>query len=249
VRRRPLLLGLAASGLVADHAATAQRARIPPGETYDLTFPPLQALNPEVPFGTLQPSAAQIRRAQEIIDASPRGPRPVDVAQSFVDRFARSDPEAISQWPAPKPWNPLVVAFFRATAIVANSDMIPWCAAFVNFCIERAGGSGSGSASSQSFLLSRFAHTREPRDGDLAIFTCFDTTSGESIGLGHVTFYRGARDGDRIAVVGGNQTANGHSSIISAADMHTGDRAIRRRVPIGALAPAVMRLNAYIRLA
>ena len=216
---------------------------------YHLAWPPFESLNPKVPFGYNKPTADQIKRADEIINSCPKGPRPIDVAQWFVDNFYEKEPLVISQWPKPAAWNPLIVDFFKDTSTPANSDMIAWCSAFANFCIHRSGRVGSRNASSQSFLQPIFKKTTVPEEGDLAVFTCFSPSDNSSLGLGHVTFFRAKVDDSHIHVVGGNQSKDGHSSIISETIMMTSDRAVKRHLPNGDYVPAIMRLNTYVRLA
>jgi uncharacterized protein (TIGR02594 family) len=212
---------------------------------YELTYPPFDALtNPET-FGYKTASEEEKEKARDIINGTPSGPRPIEVAQSFVDRLYIRDPRAISQWPAPESWNPLIVEFFRATSTPTNNDMIPWCAAFANWCLKRAGRNGSQSASSQSFLSKYFKRIKEPQAGDLAIFTCYDKSTKESLGIGHVAFFIEKLTGNRIRVVGGNQSQDGHYSIISDSECITIDREVRRKIH-GKYVPCVMRLNTYV---
>lgn len=211
-----------------------------------LTFPPISALDQPGLFGYKPATQAQIDKARLIVNNTPRGPAPIDIAKSFITRFSNTDAEAISQWPSPASWNPLVVEFFRSTNTKANNDMIAWCAAFANWCIERAGQAGSKSASSQSFLSRNFKKTDIPKRGDLAIFTCFDS-QGRSLGLGHVTFFESRVDDRRISVVGGNQSVHGHSSIISASSFPSYDRPVRRTVGSRRV-PCTMRLNTFVSL-
>lgn len=215
-------------------------------EIFDqLEYPPFDLIDAPTLMGNRPPTAEQIAKAKLIVNTTPKGPAPIDVAQSFVDRFYVSDPNAISQWPRPSNWNPLVVQFFGATSTKANNDMIAWCAAFANWCLERAGRDGSRSASSQSFLAPRFAKTKTPKRGDLAIWTCY-TEAGKSLGLGHVAFYKGPSDTRYIEVVGGNQSVNGHSSIVSAQRFPIYDRQVTRGVGGGKRVPCVMKFNTYV---
>jgi uncharacterized protein (TIGR02594 family) len=196
-----------------------------------LIFPPLDALDAPEPFGYATPTEEQKKKVSRIISTTPKGPRPVDIAQSFVDRFYKEDPEAISQWPAPASWNPLVAEFFSATAVRVDNDMIAWCAAFANWCIERSGRNGSRSAASQSFLSNKdFKTTNDPNIGDLVVFTCYDKLTGSSLGLGHIAFVREKPTNGRIKVIGGNQSTDGHLSIISEKYYATSDMNVRRRI-------------------
>lgn len=248
ISRRALILGVAAwsplcSLLRATDASTGQEEAV-----FDqLTYPPIEALDNPQPFGYNPPTEAQKQKAKDIINGTPKGPAPIDLAQSFVDRFYRSDPDAISQWPAPASWNPLIVEFFSATSIRANNDMIAWCAAFVNWCIERTSRNGSRSASSQSFISKDFKATQNPAPGDVAVFTCHDKQSDSSLGIGHVAFYKENLPNGRIRVVGGNQSSDRHSSIISESVFSIAATNVRRHVG-NEYVSCTMRLNTYIKI-
>jgi hypothetical protein len=138
----------------------------------------------------------------------------------------------------------LIAEFLKLTS---PRDPIPWCAAFFNFCICRNGGSGSSSASSQSFLLPAFAAVDRPQEGDVVIFTCFSEPKGQNVGLGHVAFFRRFLDEQHIVVVGGNQVTEGYSSIISEKTTLLGDQPVRRRLSTGAIVSMRMRLNTFVR--
>jgi len=216
------------------------------GPLDQLIYPPFGAIDAPQPFGYKPPTEKEKQRAEDIIKSTPKGPAPIDIAKSFFDRFYTTDPKTISQWPAPEAWNPLIVQFFSATTLKANNDMVAWCAAFANWCIERSGRKGSRSAASQSFLDKKnFKQTNDPAIGDLAVFTCYEKNTNKSLGLGHVAFVMHKPAGGRVKVLGGNQSADGHSSIISERDFMTGDRDVRRHVD-GKYVPCTMRLNTYI---
>jgi hypothetical protein len=214
---------------------------------YQLEYPPVTGPHGQHPQNRV-PNAVQIRRAAEIIAKTPTGPRPIDIAQTFVDRFYAKEPALISQLPPPAAQNPLIAKFFHDTSTPNDGDIVPWCAAFANFCIDRSGRIGSRSASSQSFLAAAFQKTNSPEEGDLAVFTCFSPSTGESLQLGHVAFYKDRIDGTHIKVLGGNQSTDEHSSIISETVMLTTDRPLRRHLSNGDYAPVIMRLNAFVSL-
>jgi hypothetical protein len=66
-----------------------------------LTYPTFGALSDPEKFGYQKPTQAQRDKADGIVNQTPKGPTPLAVARSFVERYAQSDPKAISQWPAP----------------------------------------------------------------------------------------------------------------------------------------------------
>jgi uncharacterized protein (TIGR02594 family) len=212
-----------------------------------LLFPDLATINEHRSRGESQPTDAQVQRAKQIIAATPVGPTPLDVAQSFIDRFGNSEPDIISQWPTPDAWNPLIVEFFSATNLRVSNDMIAWCAAFANWCLLRAGRSGSGDASSQSFLGDDFAKTDTPKVGDLVVFTSVDNRTNQSLGIGHVGFVKGPPDSGHVDVLGGNQSSDGHSSIISSKLFSTQPFAARRHVN-GSWVLCTMKICAYLRI-
>jgi uncharacterized protein (TIGR02594 family) len=189
----------------------------------------------------------EIKQARDILDLTPTGPHPIDIAQSFIDRYFERKPAVISQQPPPAPLNPLIAEFFEVTALYPLNDPIPWCAAFINFCIRRNGGAGSSSAWSQSFLPPAFDAVESPREGDLAVFTCFSPSTGKNIGLGHVAFFRRFEDERHIVVVGGNQATQGHSSIISEKILPVSDQPVKRRLSTGNVVSTKMRLNKFVR--
>jgi uncharacterized protein (TIGR02594 family) len=243
ITRRAAAFGIAGSVVLLRSARLA--AEDAPEPFNQLIYPPIEALDNPEPFGYQPATEDEINKAKLISEQTPKGPRPIDIAQSFVDRFYKSELNAISQWPAPSHWNPLIVEFFSATSYHANNDMIAWCAAFANWCLERAGKSGSRSAASQSFLSKDFEATKNPKPGDLAIFTCYDKASGKSLGLGHVTFFKSKISETYINVVGGNQSGDGHSSIISERPFFVADRDVGRHVGNNYVT-CTMRLNRYI---
>ena len=248
-RRKVILAALTAPYLVNANSSHAQDSANVVGESSDflqLPMPSIASLDDASLFGFKPATAAQIAKAQAIIDATPKGPTPFAIAQSFIERFYGKDNDAISQWPAPSNWNPLVKEFFTATSLRANDDMVDWCAAFVNWCIERNNKNGTDSAASQSFVNSgKFKKADKPEPGNLVVFTCYDKTTNKSLGIGHVCFLKEILGVSKIRVIGGNQSADGHSSIICERDFVTTPFEGRRHVD-GVYVPCIIRLNAYL---
>jgi len=92
----------------------------------------------------------------------------------------------------------------RTLRTVMNIDpmRIPWCAAFANAVLKKAGHEGTGSLMARSFL-SYGRKTWRPSKGDIVVFK-----RGRSRRSGHVGFYMGetVHAGVRyILVLGGNQ--------------------------------------------
>jgi len=246
--RRAFSWGLVSMPFVIPAASIADNLSDDLAAPFDqLIYPSFEDIDAPSKFGYKVADEKAKAKAADIIRQTPRGPRPIDVAQSFVDRFYKSDPAAISQWPPPDAWNPLIVEFFTATSLRANNDMIPWCAAFANWCIKRCNGLGSNNPSSQSFLGKEFKPTADPAVGDLAVFTCYDKRTHQSIGLGHVAFVREKPAGNHVKLVGGNTSADGHASIVCERYFRTDERSVRRRVD-ARWVECTMRLNTYIKV-
>jgi uncharacterized protein (TIGR02594 family) len=114
--------------------------------------------------------------------------------------------------------NPLIVRLFLSTKTRPQGDETAWCAAFVNWCLNRAGLKGTASASSQSFVKESWGNvvwrhdSRSPplmaQRGDIAVFRLrYDP------GHGHVGFFNGISHSqpNSIEVLGGNQL-RGHGA-------------------------------------
>ena len=95
--------------------------------------------------------------------------------------------------------NTRILEYFEATRYHARSDEVPWCAAFVCWCLE-----SSGVRSTRSARAADFAAWGEPGwlvPGAVAVFGKADPDAG---GSGHVAFCAGL-DGADVLVCGGNQ--------------------------------------------
>jgi uncharacterized protein (TIGR02594 family) len=251
--RRSIVSGMVTlPGILQSKLLFAEEASSASGDIVELNYPPFEDVNPERPFGSYPPTEEQRKRVEKIVAETPMGPTPVTVALSFVKRFATSDPEAISQWPRNAAWNPLVVTFFGSTSTPANNDLVAWCAAFANWCIERAGKHGTRSASSQSFVAESakryFIKADNPDAGDLVVFTCHNPETDDSFGLGHVAFLTGKPTGDLIPTVSGNTSKDGRYSIIAERPFSAKPQTVYRTVN-GTRTKTIMRVNSYLRTA
>ena len=114
--------------------------------------------------------------------------------------------------------NPLrVEQYLETTGFGAQSDGIPWCSAFVNFCVTRSGLQGTNSALARSWL-NWGASGAALRPG------CIVVLSRGTPPQGHVGFYVGT-EGGHIRLLGGNQ----HGSVNVASFPF--DRVIEKRIP------------------
>ena len=248
ITRRSIAFGLVTCPALITSLPIASQTIGSAEEPFDqLIYPPIDDVDNGQPFGYRPATEAQKKKAAEISDAAPKGPTPVDIAQSFVDRFYKKDPEAITQWPVPAWWNPLMLHFFATSSNKFNSDMVAWSGALTNWCLERSGRSGSQNSGSQSFLSKDFKATDDPQHGDLAVFTCYDKSTGKSLGFGHVVFFKEKLSNNHIRVIGGNQSGDGHSSIICERELLTTDHDVRRHSG-ESYSLCTMRLNTYIKL-
>jgi uncharacterized protein (TIGR02594 family) len=115
--------------------------------------------------------------------------------------------------------NPRILAYHAATSLAASDDETPWCASFVNWCLEVTGQRGTQSATARSFLT--WGHSVAPeaaQPGDIAVFK-----RGSSPWQGHVGFFVGW-DGSNVRLLGGNQ----NDSVSLASYPSTGLLGIRR---------------------
>lgn len=97
--------------------------------------------------------------------------------------------------------NPEIVKYLHSTTLGApfnHSDETPWCSAFVNWCVEKAGYKGTGSAWARSWLKwGKEADWDNVLPGSIVVLE-----RGPS--SGHVGFFVDA-DNSRVLLLGGNQ--------------------------------------------
>lgn len=89
--------------------------------------------------------------------------------------------------------NPRILEYAAATTLHAAEDEVPWCAAFVSWCLPDG---GLHSARARDYL-NYGAAIGFPKYGCLVIFD-------RGHGLGHVGFFLG-EVGERYMILGGNQ--------------------------------------------
>jgi uncharacterized protein (TIGR02594 family) len=98
--------------------------------------------------------------------------------------------------------NPRIQEYFAATTLGGHvHDETAWCSAFVNWCMKRSGGTGTGRANARSWL-GWGQELQVPKLGCIVVF------SRDSAGpaAGHVSFFV-SRVAQRktLRVLGGNQ--------------------------------------------
>lgn len=95
--------------------------------------------------------------------------------------------------------NPRVLEYLATCGAKYKTDETPWCSAFANWAMIRAGKQGTNSALARSWL--KWGEPiDEPRYGCVVVFK-----RGTSNWQGHVGFFV-RTEGDKILVLGGNQS-------------------------------------------
>jgi len=101
--------------------------------------------------------------------------------------------------------NPKILEFFRASGLKVHDDETPWCDAFLDYCIAKAGYQPSPGARARSELdWEGFEGVEESelRQGDIVVFS----RAGGGPGSGHVGFFDHWTEDGRLAILGGNQS-------------------------------------------
>lgn len=94
--------------------------------------------------------------------------------------------------------NPRIVEYHQSATLRATEDSVPWCSSFVNFCIEKAGIPGTGSAAARSWL--KFGRQLDgSRLGCIVVLR-----RGSNPNNGHVGFFAGESEA-HLRLLGGNQ--------------------------------------------
>jgi uncharacterized protein (TIGR02594 family) len=91
------------------------------------------------------------------------------------------------------------IAEFLTSVGQAGDDEIPWCAAFVNWCLAQAGELGTGKALAKSYM--NWGVHCDPQIGAVAVMD-----RGIDPNMGHVAFVLDYQpDVDFVYLIGGNQ--------------------------------------------
>lgn len=96
---------------------------------------------------------------------------------------------------ARSPANPRILMYHGATSLRATSDEVPWCSAFVNWCLRQVGITGTNSAAATSWL--HWGQMTGPSPGAIAVVR---RVTGEN----HVAFFI-SENSDYYRLLGGNQ--------------------------------------------
>lgn len=155
-------------------------------------------------FGTKPALPSEIATAAHLLNSVPDGLTPLQVARHLEASTERNQDGELytAEWKVRS--NPMITLFFAATDYGTGglTDQVPWCSAFVNWCLWRAGYKRSNKASSGSFRCFG-KEAQPPKAGDIAVFK----DRGEDApcaGHGHVAFWLSQSAGF-VSVLGGNQ--------------------------------------------
>lgn len=102
--------------------------------------------------------------------------------------------------------SPQVLVYHQATTLRATEDAVPWCAAFVGYCLRLGGFRGTGSAAARSYL--RWGQAIDPAPfGAVVVMSRGASSPPASVidAPGHVGFLVGQPRPDEVLVLGGNQ--------------------------------------------
>jgi uncharacterized protein (TIGR02594 family) len=103
-----------------------------------------------------------------------------------------------------------ILAMYRAAGHEIAADEVPWCAAFVNWCLSQAGIDGTGSLMARSFTkYGKGLHRTDPIPrGAIAIWPRGKPPSG------HVNIVL-HDDGTYVWAIGGNQSKEGTNGAVT----------------------------------
>jgi len=93
--------------------------------------------------------------------------------------------------------NPRIVEYLKSVEMRAD-DEIPWCAAFVNWCLEQSGCAGTKRPNAKSYLSWGYS-IKEPVPGAIVVFD-----RGKYKWQGHVGFFLDQTK-SYVYLIGGNQ--------------------------------------------
>lgn len=102
-----------------------------------------------------------------------------------------------------KKHNPRIIEYHNYTNLKATTDEIPWCSSFVNWCVFKANLIGTRSAAARSWL--KWKHGKKVEYKNIYKGCLVVLKRGNHPWQGHVGFYAGLKQNNKILVLGGNQ--------------------------------------------
>lgn len=106
----------------------------------------------------------------------------------------------VSEIPGPS-HNPRILEYQQTVKYGAKDDETPWCSAFVNWCMTKAGIPGTNNAAARSWL-NWGVGLDEPRLGCVVVFWRVSPSDWR----GHVAFFVAEQGAHALDVLGGNQS-------------------------------------------
>jgi uncharacterized protein (TIGR02594 family) len=230
LNRRECFVGIAGLSLISTRAKAEQ-------DTWQsLLKDAINSDNPVTLGVILPPKDSPLwQQAQDLLDAAAKEKVPYKIAKYFTTSLP---PQFQTAWPQPNPAhptlaNPLIVLFFLSTKTRPSGDTTAWCAAFMNWCLQHATPSitGTRDAGSQSFIQDNWGKEvwsksdawppKNATRGDVAVFT-----EKSDPAHGHVTFFDKPTPSqpNHIDVLGGNQfnRAGMHTFSLKSLNIHAG---------------------------
>jgi len=154
--------------------------------------------------------------------------------ETIIARYANRDPEPITA--SDFPWMPIargelgihegvnserITEYFEdATDLGPQPDSVPWCSAFVNFCVQKSGQRGTRSARARSW------ENWGEDAGDFVPGCIVVLPRGGDPSQGHVGFFAGFEDQGNVRLLGGNQ----HDSVSVQSFPTARDNFVSRRI-------------------
>ena len=164
---------------------------------FDIPLAELVAMNPQItdknrifPRQTIQVPDLELKKPSiHAVAAMEEQPLWVKIA-------LREMASGVAEFPDPAE-NPRIVEYLESCGITGpvegkTGDEIPWCSAFVNWCLREAGIRGTNDARASSWK--KWGQLTEPRQGCIVVFP------------GHVGLYFGDYNEQKISLLGGNQS-------------------------------------------
>jgi uncharacterized protein (TIGR02594 family) len=95
--------------------------------------------------------------------------------------------------------NPRITEYFTTTSLGPQPDSVPWCSAFVNFCVTQSDNRGTNSAAARSWL-------HWGTEAEDFVPGCIVVIARGNPGQGHVGFFVNRDANGSIRLLGGNQS-------------------------------------------
>ena len=209
--RRAFTLGALAVATLAPEAALAAPRLAENHKDFDISL----LVNPYSPLlGGAGPALSPEERVAHRILARAHGHTPLAVMLYFEAlRQVNRDGEAYNGGWKDRA-NPVILAFLNSVKVDTwpLGDRTSWCAASLNWVLERAGYEGGTNSPLSGSFRDAPGRTDSPRTGDIAVFRDADQALSAQ-GFGHVCLYL-RQTHSAVYVLGGNQkNVFGHQAV------------------------------------